>query len=177
MSIKYSKKNTGFTLLFASLIVSLLLSVGIAILNITLQQVLLSSAAKESQFAFYNSDTGIECALYWDKNSQGFATSSTYATNLNQSSLTCNLVHPVSYITQLSTRTNAAPGSYDTIFDLVYDSPECVAANNPNTPIVNVIVNKSISGSDVFTDVLSRGYNTCDAANPRRVERGLEVQY
>src|SRR4051812_46021438 len=63
---RFKNKKFGFTLLFASLIVSLLLAIGLAILDITYQQLILSSAAKESKFAFYTADSGIECGLYLD---------------------------------------------------------------------------------------------------------------
>jgi acyl-coenzyme A thioesterase PaaI-like protein len=29
----------------------------------------------------------------------------------------------------------------------------------------------------IATNILSRGYNTCDTNNPRRIERGLEMSY
>lgn len=41
---------------------------------------------------------------------------------------------------------------------------------------VNIIITKSAS-VPVITTIEARGYNTCDASNPRRVERGLGVQY
>lgn len=56
----------GFTLLFAALAGSLLFSAGIAIANLAVRELALSSAGRESQFAFYAADTGAECALYWD---------------------------------------------------------------------------------------------------------------
>ncbi|MEK7148345.1 MAG: hypothetical protein AAB770_00325 [Patescibacteria group bacterium] len=49
-----------------------------------------------------------------------------------------------------------------------------------NTAVSGGCVNVSIvrSGSPLFlTTIESRGYNTCDITNPRRVERGLGVQY
>ncbi|HZS42647.1 MAG TPA: pilus assembly PilX N-terminal domain-containing protein [Candidatus Paceibacterota bacterium] len=174
---KLFKNKNGFTLLFASLVVSLLLSIGLAILNITLQQVLLSSAAKESQFAFYNADTGIECALYWDKNGPSgriFATSS-QSNSLVASDINCNGVTASAWSSALS---NSGDGSWDTSFDLIYPTGECDVVKNPTTPIVHIVVNKSFPDNiNTYTDIKSRGYNTCDANNPRRVERGLEVQY
>lgn len=61
------KAVRGFTLLFASLIGSLVFTIGIAILNISLKQMSLSKAGRESQQAFYSADTGIECALFLDR--------------------------------------------------------------------------------------------------------------
>ena len=65
----------GFTLLIAVVLTSVLLSVGLALLDIALKQVTLSSTARQSQYAFYAADSAMECALYWDQqqNAFGFA--------------------------------------------------------------------------------------------------------
>lgn len=52
-----------FTVLISSIV--LLISLGIA--NISVNEIALSSAGKEAQYAFFAADTGGECALYWDK--------------------------------------------------------------------------------------------------------------
>ena len=68
--------NNGFTLLMATLISSLVLSLGISIFNIVIKELTLSSYGRDSQFAFYAADTGAECALFWDIKERAFATSS-----------------------------------------------------------------------------------------------------
>lgn len=60
------KTRRGFTLLLAALIASIAIALGAAIFDIAQKQVVLSSTAKQSQFAFYAADTAAECALYWD---------------------------------------------------------------------------------------------------------------
>src|SRR3990167_11151100 len=65
--ILHTSSQRGFTLLFAVLIGSLLFSVGIAIAHLSLKEIVLSSAGKESEKAFFAADTGTECALYWDR--------------------------------------------------------------------------------------------------------------
>ncbi len=69
LNIEYRLPNTraGFTLLFAALVGSLVIAVGIAILDITLKQLSLSAAGRESQQAFFSADAGTECALYLDR--------------------------------------------------------------------------------------------------------------
>lgn len=62
-AISYSR---GFTLFYAVLITSLLLSLGLAVFNITLKELILSSDARESQNALYAADAALECSLYWD---------------------------------------------------------------------------------------------------------------
>lgn len=61
------KLSRGFTVLFASLIGALVLSIGLAILNITLKQNILSSAGRKTQQSFYAADAGVECALFLDR--------------------------------------------------------------------------------------------------------------
>lgn len=63
---KYQIQNAGFTILFALIVVSILLMVGLAVSGIILKEMILSSAGFESQKAFYAADTGTECALYWE---------------------------------------------------------------------------------------------------------------
>lgn len=154
------KTTRGFTLLFASLVSSLLLAVGLAIFDITLKEVILSSTARDSAYAVYTADTGIECALYWDFKFNGggsaFATSS-----LSQpaGSISCNnqTITP-SVVT--------TPSSAVSTFTLTM-SPEPYCAT--------VTVTKS--GSPTDTVVVSYGHNTCTPGDPRRIERGLQVSY
>ena len=75
------KKTKGFTLLFAVIISSLLLSIGVAILDLALKQFSLSSTGKNSQVAFYAADNGLECGLFWDRNASGVSAASVFATS------------------------------------------------------------------------------------------------
>lgn len=56
----------GFAILLAILLVSIVLTVGLTLFNITYRQLLLSSLARESQYAFYASDSARYCARYYD---------------------------------------------------------------------------------------------------------------
>ncbi|MBI5126158.1 MAG: hypothetical protein HZA80_00095 [Candidatus Taylorbacteria bacterium] len=60
----FPQQKNGYTLLFAVLVTSLVLSVAVSILNITRKESILASAARESQSAIYAADTGIECVVY-----------------------------------------------------------------------------------------------------------------
>lgn len=61
----------GFTLLIAILVIGVVLAIGLSILNITLREYLLSGIARESAIALNAADAGMECALYWDRSSEG----------------------------------------------------------------------------------------------------------
>lgn len=64
--MKTAKSSRGFTLLYAVLISSVLLAIGIAIFEITVRELRLSSVIRESQYAFYAADAGVECVLHSD---------------------------------------------------------------------------------------------------------------
>jgi Tfp pilus assembly protein PilX len=156
------RRNNGFTLLLASLLAGLLLIIGLGIFNIVVKELSLTSSAKDSESAFYSADSGIECVLYWDtKIGNTFATSSVSDPPIPPINCAGEDISATWVIS------GATPNRAITTFDL--DFPE------GGTQCVIVTVSKTNSGAD--TTVLSRGYNTCDVTNPRRVERGIQVSY
>lgn len=76
-------KKRGITLLLSVFVSSLSLTLGVGIFTLLFSEIEFSGTAKESLLAFYASDAGIECALFWDIQRNAFATSST-------SSITCD---------------------------------------------------------------------------------------
>lgn len=148
-----SNFNGGYTLLFAVLISSLVLSIGIAVFNISLKELLLSSAGRESQFAFYAADTGTECALYWDFQHAAFSstTEATTITCLGQSKVV-----------------GGVPLGQESRFTLIFPPPEeyCVE--------VVVVKENTVPRR---TRIESFGRNSCDPTTPRRVERAIRVRY
>ena len=158
---EYINLKKGYTLLFAALISSLLLSIGVAVFNISIKEFKLSATGRESQFAFYAADTGSECALYWDFQDAAFATATPAASiNCGGSSLSV-------------TSTNPSPQIYVRKFrlDFLPEQPYCV----------DVVVTKTDSppgaGMPVRTEIQAFGRNSCDLSAPRRVERALRVRY
>jgi len=162
----------GFTLLFASLIVSLILSVALSIVHITLVELTLSSSGRDSQFAFYNADTGLECALYYEYNiaDSGGETFFEVAGQGGEDveSIECDGVSPTN---NPDVDSGGPTGTTTTRFSI--DS-------SPGKGCFDVTIHKKRRTDNVFaTNVFieSRGYSTCDASNPRRVERGLYVRF
>lgn len=146
----------GFTLLIAVVLTSVLLSVGFALLDIAYKQTVLSSTARSSQGAFYSADSAMECALYWDQQHNAFSA----ATAL--SSIRC--------------------AGFD--IAVTVDSPGGVRTSSFTIPctgggtLAAVEVQKGGSCSGSATSCLyARGYNNCNASDPRRVERALKVTY
>ena len=68
----YSPKR-GFALLIAVIIMSLMLSFGLAIGSLSYKQQVLVSGAIASQYAFYAADGALECGLYVDQQLGSFA--------------------------------------------------------------------------------------------------------
>ncbi len=143
-------KNKGFTLFVAMVVMGTVLLVAAGVVSLAARQSLVSSSGRDSQYAFYAADTGIECAIYWDvQNPSGISAFST----TTGSQINCNNQTMTVGGTSVSTFTfNFNPDPYCTI----------------------VTVTKDVNGS---TRIDSLGYNTCDSSNPRRVERGIKAVY
>ena len=63
----FNRKNTskqGFALLMTIIVVSVIISIGLSVLDLTLKQVRLSTNAKDSEIAFHAANAGVECARY-----------------------------------------------------------------------------------------------------------------
>ena len=170
--------NRGFTLFIAVIVSSLFLAIGFSLASLSVKQQIISSIGKESQFAFYAADTGIECALYWDFKLGGennaFATS-TDSTDPNPplpTDLPCNnqniaATWSIEHLTDRATTTFA--------FNFLDPDP---TKSNPYCAVVKVGKN------GLVTTIESRGYNnasvsgsSCLSSNPRTVERAVRVSY
>lgn len=156
--------HRGYLLLLSVLISSILLAIALGTVSIVNKGLILSSAGRESQFAFYASDGGTECALYWDLKHTGFS-STVFATSTDsfppRSGVLCN---------------NQDIAASWTIFDVTFDSAKTLFdLTLSNETCVSVLVLKS--GGGFVTTLESRGYNTCDLSNPRRIERAIRVSY
>ncbi|MEX2013987.1 MAG: pilus assembly PilX N-terminal domain-containing protein [Parcubacteria group bacterium] len=151
--MKNRKFNSGFTLFIAIIVMGTLLLVAAGMVSLAVRQALISASGRESQHAFYAADTGIECALYWDvQNPSGRSAFSTST----PSNITCN-----------GTAATVGGGGNDSISTFSFTL-------SPDSYCATVTVAKGSNGS---TRIESKGYNTCDSANPRRVERAVRAIY
>jgi hypothetical protein len=180
---KNNKKEKGFTLLFAVLVSTLVLAVGASIISMALRQVVLSGIGRDSQFAFYASNTGIECALYWDLN--GGVVFATSSSSDDPDDVVC--ANNTAAVSIEQSTANSAESKFTIVFGDEIDGNSIGVGNNAqmqNTDLpycVDVFVTKYATTTNgqqrIATDILSRGYNVCDEDNPRRIERGLELNY
>ena len=167
--------QSGFALLFTVLIVSLILTIALGISSITFKQTILSSLAKDSQIAFYQADSGVECGKYYDVTlglfpigsadnrytlSEYFDTGTILEQGWVPSSIMCGN-------TELFLSDDGGE-AYENYF--VYKPSTAVT----NTPCFSIIFDKTQSSE---YSIKSRGYNICSNKSPRQVERGLEYRY
>jgi hypothetical protein len=172
------KTNKGFAMLFAVLVSSVLLSIGISIFNLTIKELALSSSGRESQFSFFAADSGAECALYWDINGTEVFATSTDSRNPSPASPDCvdtagaqQIITNNNYITTYSGYPLGRSSNYAvTQFNLTIP-------NSTGNYCAVVTVIKDASSGTLITTIDSRGYNTCVASDPNRVERALKVTY
>ncbi len=156
-------KNTkrGVTLYVAIVVTSALLLVSFAIANVTFKQASLASINKDSHLAFFAADSGAECALYWDlKNPTGGSAFSTSTV----SQISCNY----DGIQNADNENMQVGGLTTSEFNITF---------NPEPYCTKVTVTKAYQGGNLTTKIESRGYNTCDSSNPRRVERAVRIEY
>lgn len=159
-NIQRKKYKEGFTLFIAMIVMGVLLLIAAGVAGLAVRQAFISYSARESQFAFYAADTGIECALYWDiGNPSG---TSAFATTTAVAPISCNGQSAT------QTRTALVNGSATSTFSFTL---------SPDPYCSTVTINKRYVGSSLVTKIESLGYNTCSASNPRRVERAVRATY
>ncbi len=155
----------GITLLISVILTAVVLSVALALLEVSYKQVLLTATAKQSQTAIYNADSVLECALYWDQKQDAFNYT---ASPLLTSGFTCNdgrLVEPL--VAPNSSTQNGVTGIRTTVFK--------VPCPSPLTGVQGAVtIFKKNTGA---TTIFATGYSTCTETDPRRIERGLTVTY
>lgn len=163
------KASSGFTLLFASLIGSLVFTIGIAILNISLKQLTLTSAGRESQQSFYSADAGIECALFLDRGAGDSGCLPGFfgvASSTNSGVAACDQDAPApvnqTCFDQSVTIEYGTPSTYEGR-DMVVSTFN-IGTNDDTGICFSVSVIKSVNPSDpsdINTTIESRGYNRC----------------
>jgi hypothetical protein len=173
--------NRGYTLLFAVLTAAVVLGIGAFILGVARKQYILSSTARDSMYAFYAADSGIECVAGNDN-----ALSSTTPSPNN---LICNgKIVPVTYAgnNPNGSTYNLGAGSMSSIsgasFSIPFHSNPADISSAPWGCAV-ISIDEFVYNGILYSVVQSRGYNLCEsiggteygpANSPRTVERALQ---
>lgn len=167
------QRQRGFTLLLSVLVIGVILSIGLAILNITLKEFILSGYARESYVSLNAADAGMECVLYWDTSSNG----GVFDDGAGASSVDC--------MGDSESVNGVAVGGITTHeLEFQWGSPVVCS---------QMTVTKYYSDSEALdmgdgrtcpmgygcTEVISRGYNRAcnDLDGDRTVERALRARY
>jgi len=164
----FSKKNkqSGYAILFTVIVISAISVIAAGLSSSAYKQLILSSLARDSQMAFYQSDLATECALYadWVKSVQD---PNFFKTSENR--WKCgNRDLKVTYI-------DKGGGNY--FYTLLptdvdsYHSKSCFQI----TVEKNIVVEEGLPIEK--TTIFAKGYNICDLDNPRTVEREIEINY
>jgi len=163
--IKTKENQEGFVALFTVLITSVVLAMAIGIASISLKEIVLSSAASDGSKAFYAADSGIECALYWERTNtlpDGLLTQ-----------LRCNGNSPIPTPFLL-----LGPDQDPDYFSLeAYNFSISFGENDELC--ADIAVKRKITSGFYTTLIESKGSNTAcdDRTNPKRVERSIRVTY
>lgn len=162
----YIKRDKGMTLLIAIIITSMLLVVSFVVVNIALKQLVLASANKESQYAFYAADAGTECSVYWDLKGgsiSAFDINTAGTITCSGQTISTGSQSVPTIPSQASRIGGGGPSNRTSIFSINFTKGCAI-----------VRVTKAASG---ITTIDSRGYNTCNTSAVRRFERGVTLTY
>lgn len=147
MKFKNKTKSTGFTLILSLIVVSAILTVGFGVSGIIIKQMIFSSIGRESDIAFYAADTGIECALYWDK--EKAFDSPTYSIDCANTTISGSMV------------------ASTTSFILNFSNGSCSSLSVDKSSVVSPKTKIEAKGYNVG----------CSASFSNKVERALRVSY
>jgi len=149
------QEQKGFALFLSVVITGTLLVIATGMVALAYKQSVITSSARDSQHAFYAADSALECALYWDvKNPTGTSAFDP------STGTTINCFRDANN----SSNQWVVGGSSASSFTMTFlPDPYCATV--------------SVTKSGTNTTINSKGYNTCDSSNPRRVERAVRAEY
>ena len=174
----YYSSQKGYTLIFAVIVSSVVLSIGAFILSISRKQFILSSAARDSTKAIYAADSGIQCAV---ETYFGFYTDHATSTDLE---LACNDSKPTGAWGQVSSGSVDSSMKFKTDGSGVFATQPIAIYLSGNKTCANVTFYSGVSSVTglMKTYIESRGYSmgsnsSCPTSNPRTVERAIYLMY
>ncbi len=155
--IKKFKQNRGFVILFSVTISSILLSIALGVTNVALNQMSFSTSARATNDAFFAADTGIECALLYDRSSD--------ADNAFTGSASMNCAGTV-----------IALSGADPLWSFIITG---IGSSGESCAIVTV--SKIFVEPYTFTTITSKGFNIgdafCESSSSSRIEREMSISY
>ena len=186
------KTTKGYTLLFAVIVSMLVLSIGTFILSVSRKEAILASSARDSIYALYSADSGIECAIEHLDVLASSTNSIVTGATISCGTQTSIPVTPTGPNYDLLSRTTQGTSTFS-----LYTGPgefkpgqqsQSGMSSCASTSVSYVTTDASYDASGAVTTatstvitVFTRGYNigyqaagNCDASSPRKVERALQ---
>lgn len=168
-NFKKESKNKGFAILFAVLLASFLVTLGISIFSISLKEIQITTSIRDSQIAYYVADSARECALYWDAKKEGsfpVVLINEFENGEGRSDITCN-GNPISLYFK-----KESPNTYKSEVKDPFFQASSTSSSTP-TAKIQIIKIFNPDNQSVQTSIESYGYNTSIIG--RRVERGIKT--
>lgn len=176
------KYNKGYTLLFAIIVSSIVLSVAVFIISSSRRQLILSSMAKDSTMAMYAADGAMQCAVmaYYD-GKLATTSGSNYLSCFN-TMLSSNPSSSFSYTPITGSATDPSMNIKD---GFVYEATVKRMMPNNTCAIIKIVYGIDRTTGNTKTVIDSLGYNmanyepciTNGKYNPRVIERGIRTQF
>ncbi len=66
------QREGGFALLMTLIVVTVVIAIGLTVLDLSTKQIRLSTNAKDSEISFHAANAGMECARYWRRAASGY---------------------------------------------------------------------------------------------------------
>jgi len=161
-------KKSGFVLLYALLVASVIAIGGALLSDIIFKQITLSAVGRDSQIAYYAASAGEECVRYWNERDTfgvfGVLTDE-YEPPQGDVEITCN-------------GENISVSMVDSgdVFLFTF-----VLSQLPNNSCARVDLTKGVENNSLVDTVVSLGYNlgdeSCGGQSLRRVERRIVRSY
>jgi len=159
MIYQIEKQNTGFVMLFAVTLSSIILAITLGVANIALKEINFSTSARETNNAFFAADAGIECALFNDR-------------VLSRSFVETGSTGVVSCLNNPSIALSGSYPSWNFVLPGLAGS-SCTK--------VNVVKDNVTSFPLIKTTIIAKGYNigdgSCNSTSANRIEREVRVVY
>lgn len=184
-------KNKGYTLLFAIIVASVVLSIAAFILSVSRKDFILSSMARDSIYSIYAADSAMQCAVESYFITFIFRPSDQAVTSnyiiCNGGIFSGNYIATENSSDPLATKYNLKAGTEgEESFQIHYlEEPIRIDLPNNTCAIVSIVQGYDQNTSEHKTIIESRGYNLANSypcnpdasLNPRMVERATRLIY
>jgi Tfp pilus assembly protein PilX len=159
------KQQSGFALLVSIIVVTAVLSIGMAILDLSVKQVRLAATTKDSEIAFHAANAGMECARFWRRDQNTEMTEGSDTAAIECFSATAEDVNDNSVVSEAGVVSAVIAGTTGSGDAYVYEYEFTWNSNQSCTTITTVVAVSDLSDGVDVTNIqtLIPGYSDGDA--------------